>query len=302
MIKILKGERVYIPVRELLKAGLTMNFSESDMEFDENYGYMVSEDVFNNALALNPDAFMKNGGLFELTRVSSLSCRVEDMNRLMPLKLMFLKSMGVDEDDAVDKIISDDNRDMLKFANQICSEGCNVSVDYLNLVSLLKKNYDSIVGKLHKYDVDLQFLTEIRHGSFGLMCFVVGKGIFYEIYIKDWDAVMFDGLIVVDNVLHIPDLDDVEDTLLDLNKCRDVCDRDFRGYGARENLLWCLQNMKLANDFEDEISCRVGGVSVSVNLSLFAKFMNSVSFLDEIYIDGIVDVFEKNIVPVNPYK
>lgn len=301
MIKLIKDDTVYIPVSQLLKAGFNFVFPSDSVVIDDDYGFLVSEDVFNRVLIENPELFEQNKHRFEITRVSSIGSKIDDMVRIRPLKYMFLKSLGVSDDDAVDKILLDDAVDTSQEIKTLCSgDGCFAD-RYVSLVSFLKENRSIIDAKLSACGLKLQFLTELHKTSAGLTCFVAGKGIFYEIYINDWDIEDFARFAVIDgSKLVIPDPDDPEDVIFDLNECLSFCDRDFSKYSVRENILWCLTNLNVSNDIQDEIVCRAGGILFSVSVSMVMKFMNKISFSTDYYLDGVVDFDKHILVPSDP--
>ena len=144
------------------------------------------------------------------------------------------------------------------------------------------------IDKLHEVGLDVQCFTEINEkGSIGLSVFIVGKGMFYTLYIdetypEDWTGVRFEnGAYVVCTT------DDFETKEL---RIVPNGDRDFRQYNVFENLKWCLQNCSLNSEWQDELNCCDGGINFNVNLTLLAKLFNKKSFPDNHFIEGIINI------------
>ena len=302
MIKILKDEKVYIPVSEIRECGITVKIPQYIKESHPVCGTMILEEDYNAILASDTELLEKNGGHPELTRVSSLACKIKDINALSPLKYMFLISMKMDKDAAIQKIEEENKEEIRKEQESICVPEKVLAQKYNKCVAFLQENEKYIEEKLTACGLQLQFLTEIGEAKKpGLMCFVAGVNVFYQIYISEWRKEDFDRFEKKkDGVLIVPEPEEYEDAEVNPENIEAEESRDFRNYTVRENLAWCLQNIQVKNDFADELNYYKDGIHFCVNIRLFAKLINHKAFPETLFVDGLVEFEEDTIVPQKP--
>lgn len=292
MLKILKGRKVYIPVSELKKKSIDIQFPRNVVE-KSDLGDMVPESVFNLYLTSDDELLRKNDGYVEMTKVKSLSCEIEDLIHIRPLQMMFLRSQtGMDEETALKEIEKDTEKSIERTIALLMTEKPDLTDSFKKTVSLLEEHGKCIEEILGKYGLSLQFLTEI-HNKAGLICFLAGENVFYQVYLDDWEKEDFERVRVDGDKITIPEPQEYEDTV---EKVTDY-GRDFRKYTVRENLAWCIQNLPLENEITDEVNYRKDSISFFVNIVLLVKLFNSASFPDVLFIDGIANVREQTILP-----
>ena len=293
MIKLLTGEKVYIPVTELEKNGI--HLPNALFEEIRPYGQAVSEDRYNTFLLEHPG--YREKGDFELTRVQSLSCRMSLIQSIRPLKKMFLFGLTGEKD--VGKIEQEENAEREKLISEICTPGKALSAGYLPDV-LTEKNRKKAENILFSRGLSIQYMTEIgESGKPCLSCFVTGKGLFFEIYPDDWTLEDFERFEVRnDGGIVIPEPSEYEDVTV----FPGPCGRDFQNHTLSENIHWCLTSLSIGSEAMDYVDYRKDGISFSFKLALLAKLINPDAFQEQYFIDGIVRFSETTVVPQNPGK
>ena len=294
MVRFLKKETVYIPKEELEKNGIHL----PDVLFEEikPYGPAVSEDRFNAFLLEHPEYSGKCD--FELTRVQSLSCRMSLIQSIRPLKKMFLYGL-TEEKKAEKRIEQEEDAEREKLVSKICTPGKALSAGYLPDV-LTEENRKKAEDIISSHGLSIQYMTEIgESGKPCLLCFVTGKGLFFEIYPDDWTLEDFERFeIRNDGSIVIPEPSEYEDVTV----FPDPFGRDFQNHTLSENIHWCLTSLSIGSEAMDYVDYRKDGISFSFKLALLAKLINPDAFQEQYFIDGIVRFSETTVVPQNPGK
>ncbi len=148
---------------------------------------------------------------------------------------------------------------------------------------------------LERLGLSIQCITIVKNDSEPrLHCYLAGQGIFYEFIpdegYYDWLKVSRDenGTILVPGIDQ-EDGSEPEDLILTPN----YADRDFREYDVFENIEWCLRNIRLNNDWFDEVQAKADGIDVHIRITFICRLLNENTDFDETFFDGTLDDYEK---------
>ena len=297
MIKIFKGEAVYIPEKEIKNKGISI--PENLFSQIEGYGKVISEDSFNSYLADNAGAscFLEN---IELTKVQSLSFQMGQMRRIRPLKTIFLHGFaGMDRLEG--KIKEEEKREKAKLIQEICSRDTGGLLDeYNRAVKPFAGHMSAIDQCLKEAGLSFQFMTEIGESRKpSLHCFLAGKDIFYSIYPDDWDIENYIGIKrLEDGSVEIPEPYEEAPVVLPPRESG----RDFRKYSLSQNISWCFENLPCGSESLDYIDFHKDGISVSFQASMLMKMVNPRTFPELYFIEGILDFSCETVKPKAPEK
>ena len=160
-------------------------------------------------------------------------------------------------------------------------------IDYLND----KESFD--VEKVRSFGFDLQYLTSIKNdGRLNLDVFVVGQGVFHRITdlgdYELWNDMYLDdrGQIILPSYNY----DYQEEQLINLSET--AIDRDFSKYNVVENMIWCIENLKVdvMEDYESSVfSMYEDTIKFDMSLELLVKMIRP-DKVDTIFVDNIIDV------------
>ena len=291
--KVLVGEKVYIPINELAMKGLYHLIAKDINPYEEkleDFGICIEEQRLNAALLSNSEAFEANGNHIEMTRIDSLDVRIKNIKSIAPLKFLFFLNYEKDKKTVEKMIAEDEKKEKERIINEFMSEKERVK-KYKKLVEFYTENKNEISSILSKHGLSLQFLTEISNKAAGMIGFLVGKGVFYHIWnIEDWGLEDYRNIETgSDGEIIIQDPQEEEPEIIPADRIV----RDFSSYTASENLIWCLYNLDLKNDYTDEFNYMSGGINFMFKSSLFVKLINHKAFPEFVLIDGMVEIDEK---------
>lgn len=258
----------------------------------------ILETDYNKLLSDNESALSLQGQI-EVTKVESLRAKVDSVMSFQPLKMLFA-------------------RDYLQMVTT--RNGCGSIEEYIVTHELPKEkqkalqeliqdkesnsHYQKMIDYLHdkeQFDIDIrscgldvQFLTSIKSdGRINLDVYVVGRAVFRSItdfgdYALWNDMYIDDGGDVI-----LPwcnyDSNNPEERLINISVME--LDRDFKKYNAIENMLWCIENLKVdaLEDYEYEIFGFHGDtIDFSMGIELLAKVITP-NAIDTIYTDRVID-------------
>ena len=288
--KLLVKNAVYLPVSEL-DENIRLSLQDSDIQEIQVDGHKipcVSEDRYNQ-IVWNKDKGDKSK--IEITKVESLSTRMNDSLSLFPLKSMFL-SRFMSKEMAEDKLLTETKQEFEKNIRLLSDvkHSTEHQEKYLKLVKQWTEMRSMLVEQSHG-DLDVKFLTEIsENGSVGFIPFLAGRGVFYKIYIDDWDEDVIREVHINDGKLYIPPIYDENEEIHEILETH-----DFRKESAGEGLLWCVQNTPLSNDFSDEVSAR-GAIDFSIDINLLIKLLNPNSCLNYYVFDGLLEDYDAKTI------
>ena len=291
MTKLFVDNTVYLPVAELQENAkcFLADYDLTPIQIGEQMILCIKEADYNHLLS---QTTKETNADIDITKVDCMSVRMKESASLNPLKYMFLVSGMMSQEQAEKKLKEDAKAEFIKNAfilsntSELCSE------HYKEQAKFWKEAVDFIKEKFGG-ELDIQFVTEItENGNVGLMPFLVGKGIFYNLWSEDWDTYDLGRISVEDGNLHVPEVYDDYDGEISVKKI-EHSERDFRAFSVFDNIVWCLKNIELKNDFVDSVEVRSGAIDFDVNTKFLAKLYNDVSFMDYYLFDGILDISEE---------
>ena len=284
LTRIIIDEKVFLVVDELCKILEITREQFNDIFCNAsilkfNSIDLISECDYNNVITSDNELIEKNGGCEEMTLVSSLRARFDADKRLLPLKKAFNRALDV-EKELEENLMRAKKEVSQKIANH----------DYYDRSVALLNNKEFIdISKLEKQGLKIQYLSEINldKSTAGLSAFLVGKGIFYHMFIDESAEENWNELELKDGAIHIPVLNsnyEWEEVVYSPN-----VDRDFRNYSLFENIEWCLTNLDLKNEWQDELNYNSGAINFFFNIQLIMKFFNPNSFRNMQLIEGKIE-------------
>jgi len=304
--KIFHNSKVYLKVTDVAKV-----FNRKITDFKEAHsdiitkisscGDCISETDFNQLLVDDSTAMNKQGQI-EITKVESLRTKTDAVMSFQPFKMLLGRKMlqqladikgcrSIEEyitkyelpgemDKALQELLQSHDK----------NSGYDRMVDYL-----FHKTKEFDIEKIRSFGLDVQVITSIRcDGRADLETFVVGKGVFHRATdLGDYE--LWDELYIDDNgdlILPYCDYDSHPVEERKINISHSGIDRDFREYNVIENIIWCIENLKVTGieDYEyDVIGCDLDTIQFSVPIELLIKMIRP-DAVSTIYVDKIVDL------------
>ena len=246
---------------------------------------LISENDYNNLLFSSKELMKRNGGHEEITYFQSLRVLVDNERHLLPLKKIFLPSLDVDKEleDGIENA-----RKQLK-ASSKKHEYYKKDLNILN-----NKEYIDF-DIFNKCGLVIQCFTvfNTQTGSVGLSAFLVGEGVFYSLFLdegmdENWLSLKENenGDLIIDKMteqyIFIP-------TVLKRNKVN----RDFRNFSIFENLAWCVSNLPVKNEWQNELNFDKDCIHLNLNISILTKLFNPNAFPHIQVFEGIVNIEKK---------
>lgn len=303
--KIINNSKVYLKVSDVAKV-----FNQKVADFKDAHpdmitkisscGDCISEIDFNQLLADDSTA-MNIQGQLEITKVESLRTKTDTVMSFQPLKLLLGRNMLQQLADikgrrTIEEYITkyELSGEMDKALQKLLQShewntGYSKMVDYL-----FHKNGDFNIEKIRSFGLDVQVLTSIQcGGKMDLDAFVVGRGVFHKITdLGDYE--LWDELHIDNNgdlILPYCEYDSSNPEVGNINISKSGIGRDFREHNVVENIIWCIENLKVTEieDYEyDVIGCDLDTIRLSVPIELLIKMIRS-DAVSTVYIDKIVD-------------
>lgn len=315
--KIFCKNKVYLPVDDARKA-LGFKNQKDFIQFHgdkvtkiKGAGNCISETDYNDLLSKNKDALSKQGCL-EITKVDTLRSKINMTISMYPLKFLLgrdyfeimTKNHGCSSiDEYIYKYdLPKENKKSLEEITQLQEKNKHYRED----IELLQDKSKIDVSKLKQCGLDVQHITTVEcNGSMGLQNYIVGVGVFYKFDrfdYEEWDRIAIDekGDIILPYFNY--DSKNPEEELINLSKS--VVDRDFRDYSVAENMIWCLENLKVEalEDYEYSVfSYKDNTINFDVPADLMVKIIRPDS-ISTIFIDGIVDYLEEEYITEHANK
>lgn len=307
--KILHGGKVYFVLSDVAKA---LNYPTKQSFMDSHsdiitrikgIGDCILETDYNSLLVTDDKALSKQKHM-EITKVDTLRSKIEMVTSMYPLKLAFGKGyfemmarnhgcMSVEE-----YILKYDLPEEEQKCLKEIQEHRESNTYYKEEVAALHDKSKLDIDKLRQCGLDVQVMTQITSdGHMNLISYIVGEGVFLEFSSYDyheWDKISVDenGNILVP-YFNYDDHPEEGEQIINLSDI-DV-DRDFRKYSVVENLVWCIENLKVDSleDYEYDIfHYRSDTIDFEIGIELLVKMIKQDSS-DTVYVDGIVVCEEK---------
>lgn len=304
--KVIHNNNVYLKVSDVAKVfNMKMaDFKQSHSDIIEKIpscGDCILETEFNKLLSEDSSA-MKNQGQLEITKVESLRAKTDSVISFQPFKMLLGRSMlqqladmkgckSIEEYITTYELPEEMNKELKELMqNSERNTGYIKMVDYT-----FHKTDEFDIEKIRSFGLDVQVLTSIKcDGRMNLDVFVVGKGIFYGIT-NYGDYEQWDNLYTNSNgdlILPYCDFDSNSPEEIEINLSQSGIDRNFQEHTVIENMLWCIENLKVTEieNYEyDVIGCNLDTIQFSVPIELLIKMIRP-DEVRTIYVDKIVDL------------
>lgn len=301
--KIFHNNKVYFKLSDVSKA---LNYPTKQSFIDIHHdiivrikgiGDCVSESDYNALLARDRGSLSKQKYM-EVTKIETLRNNIDMVTSMYPLKLVFGKEyfeMMADRHGclSVDEYILkyDLPEEEQKCLKEI-QEHSERNTCYKEEVQALYDKSRLDIDKLRQCGLDIQVMTQITcDGHMNLISYIIGDGVFlkYSSYdYHEWEKISIDdkGNILVPYFNY--DYPDEGERIINLSGIE--VGRDFRKYGMVENIIWCIENLKIGalEDYEyDVLDFRSDTVEFEVSTELLVKMIRP-DASDTVYVDGIV--------------
>lgn len=301
--KLFHEGKVYLQLSDVVKA---LKYKRAD--FNSEYSQLIEkisgiqcikETDYNNLLSKNETALSVQGQI-EVTKVETLRSNINSIMSFQPLKVAlmrdYLQKMAARtgcksaEEYIIIHEIPEEKRKCLQelmHKNETSKKYYQEMIDYLND----KERFD--VEKVRSFGFDLQYLTSIESdGRLRLDVFVVGQSVFRRVTnLGDYE--LWNDMYLDDNghiLLPWYNYDYQEEQLINLSVV-DI-DRDFSKYNVVENMLWCIENLKVEalEDYEFSVFYLYDDtINFDMSLELLVKVIRP-DVIDTVYVDNIIDV------------
>lgn len=296
--RIFYKDNTYLLVSDVAKA---LGY-ESTKEFIDKYSELIasieqmpkliSETDFNWLLCNDATSFEKLEHL-EITQIDTLRLKTENHKSLYPVKAMFASEMfrskalsaGLSTiEEYIEKV--DYPSEIRRMIKEMKREK-DVFNAYKEQVSKLQDSQFIDIQLLKELGLELQSYTRIKEGRMHLETFIVGKGIFYMIYLDGDED--YTNLTVVNGELFLSEYDFAKDEFVQCKIGKDPSGRDYREYGVIENILYVLMNKKIDDAGVDLLECSEPGVKMFISQSEAIKLLNPNMYRELLLVEGIVD-------------
>lgn len=304
--KVIRNNNVYLKVSDVAKVfNMKMaDFKQSHSDIIEKIpscGDCILETEFNKLLSEDSSAMEKQWQL-EMTKIESLRAKTDSVISFQPFKMLLGRSMlqqladmkgckSIEEYITTYELPEEMNKELKELMqNSKRNTGYIKMVDYT-----FHKTDEFDIEKIRSFGLDVQVLTSIKcDGRMNLDVFVVGKGIFYGIT-NYGDYEQWDNLYTNSNgdlILPYCDFDSNSPEEIEINLSQSGIDRNFQEHTVIENMLWCIENLKVTEieNYEyDVIGCNLDTIQFSVPIELLIKMIRP-DAVRTIYVDKIVDL------------
>lgn len=305
--KIIQDNIVYLPLSDAVKA---LGYKQKDFINSKYrtliaavYGLMcIKESDYNKLLIENESALQKQRQI-EVTRIETLRSKVDSVMSFQGLKMLlagnFLQMMAdktgcaSKEEYLVTHEIPKEKRKALQELLQDVKSNSN----YLNMVEYLHDKEKFDIDKIRSFGLDVQYLVSIDcMGRVDVDTYVIGHGIFCHLTdlgdYAAWDEMYIDEN--GDKILpfYNNDSKNPKDREQLINLSKPDVDHDFRENNVVENMIWCIQNLKVEalEDYEFAVFSYFDGViDFQMSIELLAKIIKP-DAVSTIFTDKLIDL------------
>ena len=253
---------------------------------------LISETDFNWLLS-NDAVSMEKLKHLEITQIDTLRLKTETHKSLYPLKVMFASEMFKRKALYAGLSTVEEYIEKVDYPSEICEmikemqKEKDVIRAYKEQILRLKDSKLIDFRLLDKLGLEIQNYTRIKEGRAYLESFIVGKGIFYMIYLEgDGD---YTNLMVDNGELFLSEYDFAEDKFVQCKIGRDSSERDYRKFGVIENIIYVLMNKRIDDAGVDLLECSEAGVKMYISQSEVIKLFNPNLYRELLLMEGIVD-------------
>ena len=253
---------------------------------------LISETDFNWLLS-NDAVSMEKLKHLEITQIDTLRLKTETHKSLYPLKVMFASEMFKRKALYAGLSTVEEYIEKVDYPSEICEmikemqKEKDVIRAYKEQILRLKDSKLIDFRLLDKLGLEIQNYTRIKEGRAYLESFIVGKGIFYMIYLEgDGD---YTNLMVDNGELFLSEYDFTEDRFVQRKIGRDSSERDYRKFGVIENIIYVLMNKRIDDAGVDLLECSEAGVKMYISQSEVIKLFNPNLYRELLLMERIVD-------------
>lgn len=306
--KIFHNSKVYLKVSDVAKV---FNMKVADfktlhldiIEKITSCGDCILETDFNKLLSDDNNAMNRQEQL-EITNVETLRTKIDAVISLQQFKILLSRNIlkqvayikgckSIEEYITKYELPEEMNKSLKELLqNHERNTDYKAMIDYT-----FHKISDFDIEKIRAFGLDVQVLTTIKcDGRIDLDVFVVGKGVFHRVTdlgnYELWNKLNINNngdLILPFCAYDAYDSNNPEE--IEINISQSGIDRDFSKYGVIDNIIWCIENLKVTEieDFEyDVIGCDLDTVQFSVPIELLIKMIRP-DAVSTIYIDKIIN-------------
>lgn len=291
-------DKTYLLVSDVAKA---LGY-ESTSDFIDKYSELIvvveqmpkliSETDFNWLLSNDAVSLEKLKHL-EVTKINTLRFKTETYKNLYPLKVLFASEMFKRKALNAGFSTVEEYIEKVDYPSEICGMIKEIQKqedairEYKEQILRLKDSRFIDYQLLDKLGLEIQNYTRIKEGKIYLESFIVGKGIFYMIYLEGDED--YTNMTIVNGELFVSEYDFTKDEFVQCNIGKDPSGRDYREYGVIENILYVLMNKKIDDAGVDLLECSEVGVKMYISQSEAIKLFNPNMYRDLLLVDEIVD-------------
>ena len=253
---------------------------------------LISETDFNWLLS-NDAVSMEKLKHLEITQIDTLRMKTETHKSLYPLKVMFASEMFKRKALYAGLSTVEEYIEKVDYPSEICEmvkemqKEKDVIRAYKEQILRLKDSKLIDFRLLDKLGLEIQNYTRIKEGRAYLESFIVGKGIFYMIYLEGGGD--YTNLMVDNGELFLSEYDFTEDRFVQRKIGRDSSERDYRKFGVIENIIYVLMNKRIDDAGVDLLECSEAGVKMYISQSEVIKLFNPNLYRELLLMEGIVD-------------
>lgn len=253
---------------------------------------LISETDFNWLLS-NDAVSMEKLKHLEITQIDTLRLKTETHKSLYPLKVMFASEMFKRKALYAGLSTVEEYIEKVDYPSEICEmvkemqKEKDVIRAYKEQILRLKDSKLIDFRLLDKLGLEIQNYTRIKEGRAYLESFIVGKGIFYMIYLEGGGD--YTNLMVDNGELFLSEYDFTEDRFVQRKIGRDSSERDYRKFGVIENIIYVLMNKRIDDAGVDLLECSEAGVKMYISQSKVIKLFNPNLYRELLLMEGIVD-------------
>ena len=303
--KIINDNKVYLKASDVAKA---LGYSKVQDFINEHHSLVekissvqcIRENDFNNLLVENEDA-LKNQGQIEVTKIETLRNKIDSVMGFQGFKMLLARDylqMMADRTGCKSKeeyILTHEIPKEKRKALQELVQDNKSNSNYRNMVEYLydKERFD--IDKLRSFDLDVQYLVSIDCcGKVDIDAYVVGHGVFC--HVSDFgDYAMWNEMYMDDNgdvILPYCDYDSKNPDEELINLSNPDVDYDFRQCNVVENMIWCIQNLKVEalEDYEFSVFSYFDRIiNFDMSVELLAKIIKP-DAVSTIFTDKLIDL------------
>ena len=305
--KIINDNKVYLKASDVAKA---LGYSKQHDFINEHPSLVkkisgvqcIRETDYNDLLTHNKSALQKQGQI-EVTKIETLRSKIDSVMSFQGLKLLLARDflqMMADKTGCASKeeylIMHEIPAEKRNALQELMQDGQSNS-NYLNMVEYLHDKERLDIEKLHSFDLDVQYLVSIDCcGRVDMDAYVVGYGVFCHLTdLGDYAA--WDELYIDENgdkilPFYNSDAKNPEDREQMINLSKPDVDHDFRQGNVVENMIWCIQNLKVEalEDYEfAAFSYFDGVIDFDMGIELLAKIIKP-DAVSTIFTDMLIDL------------